>query len=103
LRDQRDLGAPDRAKLGALRRELRQVDGSARALLEEDLAADDPAGRLDDLQDGLHRHALAAAALADDADDLPRLHVEAHAVDRAHEPLVEEEENAQVLDLEDTR
>src|SRR5437899_2924676 len=48
LRDQGDLGAADRAELGALRREPRQIDGR-RVLLEQDLAADDAAGRLDDL------------------------------------------------------
>ena len=103
LRDQRDLGAPDRAKLRALRREPGQVDGRRRVLLEEDLAADDAAGRLDDLQDGLHRDALAAPALADDPDDLAGMHVEADAVDRADEPFVEEEVDAKVFDLEDGR
>src|SRR5438445_2612578 len=101
LRDQGDLGAADRAELGALRREPRQIDGRRRVLLEQDLAADDAAGRLDDLKDGLHRHALAAPALADGPDDLTGMHVEAHAIDRAHEPLVEEKVDAEILDPED--
>src|ERR1700721_2974863 len=43
-----------------------------------------------------HRYALAAAALADDADDLAGKHVEAHAIDRAHSALVHAERHAQV-------
>src|SRR5215831_15896604 len=103
LRDQRDLGAADRAQLGALRGEAGEVDGRPRALLKEDLTADDAPGRLDDLQDGLHGHALAASALADDPDHLARLHVEAHAVDRPHEPLVQEEVHPEVPDSKDRR
>src|SRR6185503_12155510 len=91
LRDQRDLGAADRAELGALRGEPRQIDRGLRVLPEQDPAADDAPGRLDDLQDGLHGDALAAAALADDPDDLAWMHVEAHAVDRANEPFVQRE------------
>jgi len=67
----------------------------------EDLAADDPAGRLDDLQGSLHGDALPAPALAHDADHLTGLDVEAHAVDRPHDSLVEREVDTEVLDLED--
>src|SRR5262245_7646240 len=103
LGDQRDLGAADRAQLGATWREPRQVDRRLRILLEQDLPADDAARRLDDLENRLHRDALAAAALADDPDDAAGLDVEADAVDRAHEPLVEEEVDAEILDAEDRR
>ena len=47
----------------------------------EDLPADDPARPLDDPQDRARGDALAAAALADDAQRLARVDVEAHAVD----------------------
>src|SRR5262249_28919566 len=101
LRNQRDLGAPDGAKLRAFRRHPRQIDGDPGVLLKPDPAADDSARWLDDLQDRLHRDALAAPAFADDADDLARLHVEAHSVDRAHQAFVEKEVDPEVLDLED--
>src|SRR5947209_19402807 len=66
----RAISAPRIARSSAPFGEPRQIDGRRRVLLEQDLAADDAAGRLDDLKDSLHRHALAAPALADDADDL---------------------------------
>ena len=66
------------------------------ALAIQDLAAGDAAGRFDQLQDRLHRDALAAAAFADDADDLAGEHVEAHAIDRAHRALVQLERDAQI-------
>jgi hypothetical protein len=46
---QGDLGAPDGAHGGSLGREPAQIDGWRRILPEEDLAADDAAGWLDDL------------------------------------------------------
>jgi len=103
LGNQRDLGAPNGAHRGALRREPGQVDGRGRILTKEDLARDDPTGRLDDLQDGLHGHALPAPALADDSDHLAGTNIEAHAVDRPHDALVEEKMDPQILDLENGR
>src|SRR5262245_45336489 len=103
LRDQCDLGAADRPQLGALRREPGQIDRGSGLHLEEDPAADDSPWRLDDLQDRLHRDALAAPALTHDPDDLAREHVEAHAVDRAYEPFVEKEMDPEVPDFEDRR
>jgi hypothetical protein len=51
----------------------------------------------------LHRHALAASALADNPDHLTRSHVEGHTVHRVHETLVEEEVHAQVAHRQDRR
>ena len=104
LGDQRDLGAPDRAHLRAAGVEPRQVDhvplgapgdGRRRKSMRPD---DDPARRVDELEDRAHRHALAAAALADDPHDLAGEHVERHAVHRAHHALVQEERDAEVSD-----
>src|SRR5579883_3014967 len=48
---------------------------------EQHLAAGDPARRADQAHDGERGHALAAAGLADNAERLPRLEREIHAVD----------------------
>ena len=103
LRDQRDLGAAQvahhagRAAGGARGRSV------CRASAIQDLAAGDAAGRIDQLQDRPHRHALAAAAFADDADDLAGEHVEAHAIDRAHRAFVQSERHAQVAHAQQRR
>ena len=100
LRDQRDLAAPDLPHLGALGVQLRQVDGLGRAILggapEQHLAADDATRRLDDAEQGLHGHALAAAALAHDAEDLARVDIQRDAVDRLHHPLIHEEVDLEI-------
>ena len=87
----------------AARRQLGEVDHLAAlpsAAAEADLARGDAARPLDELQDRLHGHALAAAALADDAQHLAGHDVEAGAVDGAHQALVEREGDAQVADRE---
>ncbi len=101
LRDQRDLGPADRSHRRAAGIEPCQVHDTAALAAEQHGSADHAAGRLDDLEHGPHGHALAAPALAHDPHDFSRRHVEGHAVDRAHEPLVEEEVHAQVADGED--
>ena len=63
---------------------------------EQHLAADDAAGRLDDAEQRLHGHALAAAALADDAEDLAGVDVQRDAVDRLDHPFVHEEVDLEV-------
>src|SRR5207244_748397 len=74
------------------------VHDAAALAAEQHSSTDHATGRLHDLQHGPHGHALAAAALAHDPHDLARRHVERHAVDRAHQSLVEEEVHAQVAD-----
>ena len=100
---ERDLGAADRAHGGTARRQLGQIDRVRRVGPEEHRAAHDATGRLDDLQQRLHRDALAAAALAHDPHHLAGVDVERHAVHRAYQALVEEEVHAQVADLQDGR
>ena len=106
LRDQRDLAAADVAHRRAARRQLGEVDHLAalflagRAAAEADLARGDASRQLDELQDRLHGHALAAAAFAHDAQHLPGHDVEAGAVDGAHQPLVEREGDFQVAHRE---
>jgi hypothetical protein len=91
-------------------RQLAQVDGfeapavgSTGAAFEQDFAALDAAGRVDQLQDGPHRHALAAAAFADDSRDAAGHDVEAHAVDGADEPFIEGEADVQIAHAEQWR
>jgi orotidine-5'-phosphate decarboxylase len=91
------------AQGGTAGSEAREVYGLGRVGAEEHLARDDAAWRLDDLEDRLHRHALAASALADNPDHLTRRDVEGHTVHRAHETLVEEEVHAQVAHRQDRR
>ena len=95
LRDQRDLRAAQVAHQAAARRQAREVDRRC-TLAIHDLAAGDASRRIDQLQDRPHRDALAAAALADDADHLAGEHVEAHAIDRAHRAFVQTERHAQI-------
>ena len=63
---------------------------------EKDLAVDDSPGIVDDAQDRLRRDALAAAALADDAERLAREDVEGGAVDGLGRSLVLKEARLQV-------
>jgi hypothetical protein len=100
LGDERDLGAADGAHGGTPRIQPGQVHDLAAVAAKQHAAADHATGRLDDLQHRPHGHALAAAALAHDADDLPRRHLERHAIHRAHEALVEAEVHAEVVDGE---
>ena len=50
---------------------------------------------------GQHRHGLARARLPDDAEDLPRSHLEGDAPDRLDRPVVGGEVDVEVADLED--
>ena len=66
--------------------------------LEPDFAVDDAAGRRrDEAQEGEGGDALAAAALADEADGLALVEVVADAVDRLDDAVVSEEVRLQVL------
>ena len=101
LWDQRDLAAADVAHVGSSRGQAGEIDHAvAVAAAEADFARGDSSRPLDELQDRLHRHALAAAALADDAEHLSGHDVEAGAVDGAHQTLVEGEGDPQVADRE---
>ena len=67
--------------------------------LEHDLAADDLAGRVrDQTEDGERAYGLAAAALADEAENFAGLNVIAHAVDGLDHALLRVEVRLQVLD-----
>jgi hypothetical protein len=54
------------------------------ATLELDRARNDPPRRVDQTQDRKARDRLARSGLAHQPDDLPRMHVERHAVDRLY-------------------
>src|ERR1700733_9644251 len=95
LWDQCDLGATQGTHLAAARRQAHEVDLLS-SLAIQDLAAGDAARRVDQLQDCAHRYALSAAALTHDSDDLAREHIEVHAIDGAHDALVERDRDAQV-------
>ena len=82
LEDQTDVAAPDRTHLGAAGLELDQVGLRAVFAGQENLAIDDAARPVDDGQYRLRGDALAAAALADDAQRLARAAVERGAVAR---------------------
>jgi len=83
---------------GAPRGERGDVDGPVGGGAEEDLAGDDAPGRLDELEDSLHRHRLPAAALPHDPQHLARVDVEAEAVDGPHDALVHEEGHVEIPD-----
>src|SRR5690606_33156553 len=100
LRDEGDVAATYAAHLPTLRRQFGEVglEGPALPALVaavlmrtavNDLAGDDPAGSLHQAEYRLHRDALTAAALPRDPDDLACVEVEADAVDRLGDPLVE--------------
>src|SRR2546430_796357 len=69
--------------------------------LEADLAAHDAAGRPDEAEQGVRRHRLAGARLADDAQDLARAYRKAHAVDGLHEAVLGGEMHGEVVHLEE--
>ena len=107
LEHQRDLAAADGAHLLAVRFERCQVENlrvPARGRApEQDLAGDDLAGAVEDAQHRARRDALAAAALAHDAERLAGRHVEARAIHRHHGALVDREVGVQVAHLQDRR
>ena len=81
LEDEPDLLAAQLADAVVV--ELEDVDP-----VEDDRAGDDPARRVrDEPGDRERGHALAAAGLADEAERLAVLHVEADVVDRLHDPV----------------
>ncbi len=72
--------------------------------LEDDLAADDPAGRrLDQAQDRQHADRLAAAALADDREAFAPIDGIGDAVDGVHDAVDGKELGLKVPDLEKHR
>ena len=64
---------------------------------QQDLAAGDAAGRLDQADDGGAGHRLAGAGLADDAEHLARRDVERDVVDRDQRAAPRRELDAQVV------
>src|SRR5439155_4150244 len=94
LEDHRDPLAPDVRHLRAGQAE--QVDP-----VENDAPALDPAGRGHEAHDRERRHALAAARLAHEADDLAPLDVEVDAIDRLDQPVAGMEVRRQALDVEE--
>src|SRR5829696_6897486 len=64
--------------------------------LQQNLAADDAPGAIDDPQDRARGDALPAAALADNAQGPARENVEAGAIDRFDQPIILEEVGLQV-------
>ena len=70
------------------------------AAVEPHVAADDAAGRRHQAHERQRRHALAAARLADQAEDAPGFERERHAVDGPRTPGVQLEVGAQIFDLE---
>src|SRR5690606_18717950 len=70
--------------------------------VEHDLAADDLAGRAGDQPHHRERcHALARAALADDAERLAAVHVEGDVVDRLDDTVLGFEVRLQITDFEE--
>ena len=88
LEDHRDLLAPDLADRAALGRNPRQVDDLVLPVQGDRSPLDASRRARHQTQDGRGGHALAAAALADDADGAVGADVEAHAVDGAHDAVV---------------
>jgi len=93
LEDHRDLLADDRAPL-ALAGAEQVAPGEGEPLRAH------AARRGDEPHQREHRHALAGARLADDAQHLAFVEREAHALDRTHHPRVRRELDVQVLDLD---
>ena len=69
------------------------------ASVEKHPAADDAPGRVDQPEDGEAGDRLAAAGLAHQPQHLAGLHLEAHAVDRAHHARRGEEVGFEILDF----
>jgi hypothetical protein len=98
LEDQRDLLAAYVGHRRTCRIDTRDIEGRSTRPVEPDFSANDTAWTVEDLQHGAGGHALAATRLADDAQDLARMQVEAGSVDRAHETLVLRELYFQIAD-----
>jgi hypothetical protein len=94
LKDHRDVATADLTDL--LAGQLQQV-----LVVEQDLAANDPAGVRHEPQDRKRGHRFAAAGFAHDPKALARVEVKAHAIDRRDYAAVRLELCAQVAHLED--
>ena len=101
LEHQADLAAADRPHLGTITCKLHQIDAAAIGAAEQNFARHDPAGALDDAQDGSRGDALAAAGLADDAERAARVEIERRSVDGAHHPFIGKEVRVQVTHRQD--
>ena len=93
-----DFPAADVPNLPAVRLQLRQVDDLSIGL-QQHLPRDDPAVLGQDLENGLGRNALAAAAFSHHAQRLSLHDPEIHPVDGPHRTLVGEEMSAQTADF----
>ena len=68
--------------------------------MKENLPAGNTAGIVKNLQDRAGRHALAAAAFADDAEGLAPFHLKGDAIHRADNAVVGEKLGLEIFDLE---
>ncbi len=105
LEDHRDLLAADAPDQAPLRIDTGEVDRGPNAshgigAVEEHFAADDLAGRLHDLQDRAGCHALAAPALAHNAERLAAFNVEGGAIEGLDRALIEREPGFEVADFQ---
>ena len=87
---------PHRPSVAAEQREIQLAFVAA----QDDLAADDSSGLLDDAQNRMRGHAFAAARLADDAQRLARVDIEADPVDCLDRALVRQEVGLQIAHRE---
>jgi hypothetical protein len=90
----RGASNPDAALLAF--RQLQEIGA-----VEEDAAAGDPAGRLNQPHDRGGRHRFAAARFADQAEGFAATHREAHSVHGAQAPPTDIEDGREVLHVEE--
>jgi hypothetical protein len=102
LRDKRDFGSAQPAHHRAARSKPSKIDDPrpGAILPIENLAAADASGRLNQLQDRLHRDAFAAARFADNPHHLARANLETHPIHGPHRTFVELEDDAEIADGE---
>ena len=101
LEDDRDRPASDGAHLAAVRVEAGQVHGGPAIRGEADAPALEPGARGEDPQDGLGDDALARSRLPHDRHGLAPVESERDSVCRPHDPLVEVDVRAKILDPEE--
>jgi hypothetical protein len=97
LEDHRRQPASDAEQPVVLLGQCGDIDRLFAGGSEGDLPADDLAGLLNQPQDRVSRHALAAARFADDGKDRTPLHRERHAVDGSHFTFVGVEVRAKIV------
>ncbi len=100
LEDHRDLVAAEVADRAAMRVHGGEVHRGGILAMEQDAAAGDAAGRIDDLKDGARGDGFAGAAFADDAGGEPAGEGEGNAIHRAHQAGAGGEGDVEVADLQ---